>query len=170
MAARRPRRLRDLLRDTRGTATIETAIMIPVFILIWGAILYMAQGFEAAIDNASVDRQHAWQHAMDGCRSRAPAGTTFRDATDPPGGDLVGEVEGIIDRAIRLLPAIGDHWPGLELKEVEATRRDRVVKPFVLGEGQGEVRHRVVLMCNERRKGDGALDDLTWAAWLMFGW
>lgn len=162
-----PRGLRALLRDERGHATAEAAIMIPFFILVWGCIIYMSQGYERAIDVGAETRAHAWAHVMDDCERRVPAGTDVSDATNPPLGPF-GDLFDMIDEVIDWLPLVGDHWPGFIVEEREFGRRSTVDKPTVIGGGQARVQHRMVLMCNEEPR-DVTLTDLADHAWGIFG-
>lgn len=164
------RGFKELLCDEEGNATTETVIMIPFFIIVFGAILYMGQGYEHAVDNAAKDREHAWAYVMDDCRSSDPhPGTTIRDIHDPPGGDLVSRVDGFVSGILSRLPLLEDSWPDPFFPmEAEGHRVDEdVEKPAVLGPGHARIDHRIQLMCNERRRPDVRLDDFTWEAWRM---
>ncbi len=160
--------LRALLRDERGSATTETVIMIPVFILIFGGLLYLGHGYQQAIDTAQLDRQAAWDHAMDGCAGGVPAGTTLSDATDPPGGSALASIDSLLSSITDAFPPLHGVWPGLFPRENRTERKSQFDRPTVLGGARVEVHHSIVLMCNEQRRRD-AIDDMTWAAWGIFG-
>jgi len=164
---RRRRSLRELLRDTAGHATAEAVIMIPFFVIVWGCILYVAQGYERAIDVGADTREHAWAHVMDECDRPAPGGTEVTDATNPPLGPL-GDLLGMIDEIIGHIPFFEDYWPGFIVEERQFVRRDRVDKPSVIGGGEARIGHTIVLMCNEEPRGSH-LSDMADEAWLIFG-
>jgi hypothetical protein len=60
--SRRPRRLRE-----RGTALVEAAFMLPMFVILWYASLYVHSLGSNYIEVNTSARQDAWQTAMANC-------------------------------------------------------------------------------------------------------
>jgi hypothetical protein len=156
-------RLRQLLRDTRGHATAEAVIMLPVFIIVWGAIIFVSQGFEAALDIGARNRQAAWTHVMNDCEGGVDPGVSVSDATDPPFGPL-GELFALVDAVFSTIPIYRDYWPGLVPEERRFRVQTSVAQPRVLGTGSANVNHDIVLMCNERYI-DTNLREMSSEAW-----
>jgi hypothetical protein len=158
---------RSVWRDERGHATAEAVIMLPFFILVWGCIIFMSQGYERAIDVGAKTREHAWAHAMDHCEGGVGAGTEVYDATEPALGPF-GDLFDMIDEIIAVLPLVGEIWPGFINEERKFGRRSSVEKPTVLGAGSQRIAHTIVLMCNEEPQ-DTTLAELADHAWGIFG-
>ncbi len=173
--ARTHERSRSLLRDQRGHAMAESVIMIPFFIIVWGSIIYVAQGFESTVDTYALTRGHAWAHVMDNCRCdptrRVCRGqdrdTQILDATEPVFGP-VGDLFALIDEVLSLIPFFSDYWPGWITEEREFRRSASVDKPSVLGGGALSVGSTIILMCNEQPQ-DVDLDELSLRAWNFLG-
>lgn len=167
MRARQETSVKSLLRDEEGNATAEAVIMIPFFILVWGCIIWASQAYERTLDVGAKTREHAWAHAMDACKSRVPPDTEVRDVTDPVFGPI-GDTLSVVDSIIETIPVVGDAWPGFFPTENQYVRRSRVETPEVMGGGDKEVGHTIVLMCNEDLETPG-LDDASSSSWGVFG-
>ncbi len=102
-SAARPRRsfVRRLLADTRGTATTETVIMIPMFAIVWGCIFFVFSFFQRTITMRSLTRGHTWAYAYIGCSGTGP-GTTL-DSTSASQSISSGGIPGIVDGIIGAL-------------------------------------------------------------------
>lgn len=133
------RRLRNLLRDERGTATTETVIMLPFFILVWGLIFYVFDYFHSRIEHQMWTRRHAWRHAYTGCESDGSYGRTSMDETG--GFDGEGFV-GHVDDVLSVLP-------GFHFDEIRANRTATVNRPEVIGGGGLTHEREMYLLCNE---------------------
>ncbi|MGE0790769.1 MAG: hypothetical protein AB7S26_34160 [Sandaracinaceae bacterium] len=145
------------LRESIGHATTETLIMIPIFIAIWGGIWYTHQRYRAAINMAQFTRAHTWSHAFDACEG--PTGTTSVTESETSDAGFVG---GVVDLLF------GDGLiPGMRFHEVEGQRETSVDKPAVLGEGTVNMRHNIVMLCNEPLQGDRSFWEVAWA--MFFG-
>ena len=140
--------------------------MMPVFIIVFGAIIFMGQGFERALDVGSRNRQAAWSHVMNECRGGVAAPVSVSDATDPPFGPL-GELFALVDAVFTTIPIYSEYWPGLIPEERRFTTASSVDKPAVLGRGQARIHHDIVLMCNERYI-DADLRTMSSEAWRIF--
>lgn len=139
------------LRDVAGNATTETVIMMPVLIAIWGSIYYTHQRYRGAVNMAQYTRAHTWQHAYAGCDGSPPS-------TNTRVGDRVTDSSGFIDGALSMIFDAGI-IPGFQFDEVEGQRDKSVERPAVLGEGTVQMRHNLIVMCNETTQGDRGLFD-----------
>lgn len=156
-----------LLRRThrsRGTATVEAVIALPVLLLILFSVLY-AQSLQVARQRALVEaRRCAWKYAIDGC-GRAPAGC--------PSLGKAGEVSGSgaaardIDRQLQPLrrqtkktqsfleslsnvPVLGSAIEGLFGEKARAIAVREVDRPAPYGGGKAAVQGEIVVTCNTR--------------------
>ncbi len=157
---------RRLLTDTRGHATAESVIMLPVFLIVFGAIIFIGQGFERAIDYGAINRQAAWAHVMNDCRGGVGSEVAVTDATDPPFGPL-GDLFALVDSVFTTIPIYSEYWPGLIPEERRFAVQTTVDKPAVLGRGRARINHDIVLMCNERYI-DANLRTMSSEAWRIF--
>ncbi len=153
----RRRSVFELLRDVAGHATTETVIMIPIFVAIWGGIWYTQQRHHKAIAMAQLTRAHVWAHAYDACEG--DGGST--DIRPAPSSDA-GFVGGVVD----LLFGSG-LIPGMRFSEIEGERSTSIQRPAVLGEGSVEMRHNLLLLCNEQIQGDRSFWSVAWG--MFFG-
>jgi hypothetical protein len=135
------------LRDVAGTATVETVIMIPVFIAIWGGIWYTHGRYRKAIQMAQFTRAHTWQHAFDSCEGSPPGHTDI--------GTSSSSSDGFIDGAVDLL--LTGLIPGFQIDEIEGHRQTSIERPRVLGSGNAQMGYNVVVLCNERAQADVGL-------------
>ncbi len=152
----RNRRFLSLLRDVAGTATVETVIMIPVMVGIWGGIWYTHQRYRHAVNMAQYTRAHTWAQAFAGCDGSSPSSTTINT------GGYSGE--GAISGTVDLLFGSG-LIPGFNFDEIEGRRQTSVQRPAVLGEGTVSMEHNLVILCNEQVQGERGFAR---TAWRMF--
>ncbi len=152
-----------LLRDKQGAAYTEAAIMLPLFILVWGCVMFVHSGFMHAIDQGSHARQATWAEVMENCE-----GGGGEDATDPFLGP-VGDILLRIDRLIGMIPFLGDYWPGMVVEERKFTNTTSVTQPGVLGGGTATAGHHLILSCNERPRPDLTVAGMVGRAWSLFG-
>lgn len=78
------RRLR-LIEDERGAAMTETAIMLPVFLVIWGGILYTFVLARSIVDMQVNVRRDAWTYAYAGCRGDTGDTNISEESLSPSG-------------------------------------------------------------------------------------
>ena len=69
--------IRRLLADEEGAATTETVIMIPMFVIVWGCIVYVTQVFQATIEMRSRIRRDTWAYAYNSCEDMPDTGTNL---------------------------------------------------------------------------------------------
>lgn len=148
---------RALLSDERGAATTETVIMIPMYAIVWGCIVYVTNHFQNTIELRMRMRRDTWAYAYTACTDRPATNTDLRDApglvTDPSGTTDGGESASGAG-AIAGIASIMNYIPGLNFTTVEAERGDfSTERPAVIGGGELPVRANMTLLCNERPKG-----------------
>lgn len=158
---------RSLLRDTEGHALTEAVIMLPVFILIWGFIMWASQVYEAQLDLVAKTREHAWHHAMNNCAPSVGSGTDMRPAADTDLGPVT-DVLGAVDSVIGLFPGFSDYWPGVNFVENQYQREGSVPAPEVTAAGDQRTAHRLVLLCNEKHD-TPSLEEMAGGAFGVFG-
>jgi Flp pilus assembly pilin Flp len=137
--------LRRLVRDRRGTASIEAAILLPLMALCWTALFFRFQGIEQELDAAVEARKDAWVFSAQGCEKGPndpdiPAGIAVNCNQDGP--DWMS--------AVSKIPFVG--WlissiAGFELTKV--AKREHPV-PNLLGGGTSHMAYPYALMCNEK--------------------
>jgi|GEM_PF-7021648 len=64
--------MRRSLIDRRGTASVEIAIMLPVFIALLAAVSYFVGAAFAAQSAGMAARSCAWSHALSACEGELP--------------------------------------------------------------------------------------------------
>lgn len=162
---RRPSFVRRLLGDEEGTASIEAAIMIPFFIIVWGLLLFAVDVYKHKIDAGMRARDCGWAFAQTGCETLPPQ--CAEEPGDPvavDGGEGAGELESSMDELPLDIPVIGDVLNGVidtlfgELRVARNTQS--VQRPQVLGATTVQTRGAFAIMCNERPRtvGEMALD------------
>ena len=156
--------LRRLLADERGAATTETVIMIPMYVIVWGCIVYVSQHFQNTIEIRARVRRDTWAYAYGACGDAPGTNTSMAtsrglvpDASgasgDPEGsargggGTLGGGIVGAIDNILSYIP-------GLNFRTAVGSRSDfRTRRPAVIGGGELQVAANLTILCNERPQG-----------------
>lgn len=139
--------MRRLLVDTRGTATTETVIMIPMFAIVWGCIFYVFTFFQRTITMRSLTRGHTWAYSYVGCTGSAPGtqldrqGGTLIPSTSTSSGD--GGVDSIISGLFGLSTGHG-------------SRNTTVARPQILSGGSLPIRDELSVLCNDVPAGMGS--------------
>lgn len=152
-----------LLLDEEGAATTETVIMIPMFVIVWGCIVYVTNVFQATIEMRSRIRRDLWAYAYTGCEDMPETGTNFTEGRgfipdDPSGAGSDGAArdgaatgsDGGIGSMVGMVDDILSYIPGLSFRTYEGHRSDfRVERPEVIGGGTMNMGANLYLMCNE---------------------
>lgn len=150
---------RRFLADTRGTATTETVIMIPVFAIVWGCIHYVTVHFAATHEMRSRLRRDTWAFAYTACQD---APSTPTDLTNRSRGLLPNDPEGTAGTveggsgggALAGIDDILSYIPGLNFETLVGTRSDfHTPRPAILGGGQMDLAADITILCNERPQG-----------------
>lgn len=130
--------VRRLLADTRGTATTETVIMLPMFIIVWGCIFFVFVFFQRTIEMRSLTRRDTWLYAYTSCVTDPGNGTEL-SAPDEARPINLGSMASTIMRFL----------PGFTIQRSSGARTASVSRPQVLGGGSIGLRDRMWVLCNE---------------------
>ena len=153
-----------LLDDEGGTATTETVIMIPMFVIVWGCIVYVTNVFQGTIEMRARIRRDMWAYAYTGCEDMPSTGTaldTSRGIIPDPtgaGAEADGAARGGAGTAesggasgiIGMIDDVLSYLPGLNFESLEGHRSDfRVTRPEVIGGGSMSMGASIFVLCNE---------------------
>ena len=128
--------VRRLLADTRGTATTETVIMIPMFAIVWGCIFFVFTFFQRTITMRSMTRGHTWAYSYVGCSGSGP-GTTL----ETQGASQISR-SGITGIAETILATI------MQIRVGHGHRTTSTARPRVIGSGSISMTDDLHVMCN----------------------
>lgn len=135
-ARKRPGFVRRLLADTRGTATTETVIMIPMFAIVWGCIFFVFTFFQRTITMRSMTRGHTWAYSYVGCNGTGP-GTQL----ETTGASQI-EHSSVTGLAETILGTI------LQIRTGHGHRTTSTARPRVIGGGSINMTDDLHVMCN----------------------
>jgi hypothetical protein len=124
------------LADTKGTATTETVIMIPMFAIVWGCIFFVFTFFQSTIAMRSMTRGHTWAYSYVGCHGTGP-GTTLGTAS--AGSLNNSSIPGIVQTIIGHI---------LEVRWGHGERQTHTARPRVIGGGSINMTDELWVMCN----------------------
>lgn len=146
-----------LIQDTRGLATVEAAVVLPVFIFIFAGLVYMHRLYSAKLETMVMARECAWAYSNGGCEA-LPPGCEVVDH----GGDLLGMLTDEPEHhekvsAMRGIEVGGDLLGGMMgLDSGFSTTASREYRaPSVYGGGTKSTSSNYSLLCNEKEKGFG---------------
>lgn len=160
---------RNLLSDERGSAMVEAAIMLPVFILIFGSVMYMSKKYETAVRMQERARHCAWLRAKSACEADAPAGCNLSEGVDVSESQFGEATQQSGANSSDIQSADDDRDFGDKLMDliagsaVTAEQHADVRRPNVLGGASIGVHGRLGLSCNEKIKDN--LGEVIEAAW-----
>ncbi|MBK8169934.1 MAG: pilus assembly protein [Sandaracinaceae bacterium] len=139
---------RSLLHDERGAAMVEAAILLPIFILIFGGVMYTSRSFETAVKQQAQARHCAWAYAKNACDGDQPAGCTFTEGSDMDSSVVAGNQDvQAADDENNFFTKIVDLIAG---KSTTAAAQSTVTAPNVFGGGQNTIERKNALSCNEK--------------------
>lgn len=144
-----------VLRDERGTASTETVIMMPAFLVIWGSIVYVFSLGRSIVEMNVRIREGAWQRAYDGCRTTPDSPTRLSEGSS--GSSSTSDV-----------PLFASMILDTIFTEFHASRNGSVDQPPVLGGDTQSYRGDMVWMCNEDPE-DYDVANFIASAWGSFG-
>ena len=126
-----------LLEDERGAAMTETAIMLPVLILIWGGILYAFTLARQIVEISVRTRADAWSYSYGACQSE-PGETAITS-----GAYSAGDAD--------TSPSVpfGDRIMNLFITQFHANRHGSATAPTQIGGQTNEFHHDEAWLCNE---------------------
>jgi hypothetical protein len=148
---------RKLLADEGGAATTETVIMIPMYAIVWGCIVYVTVHFQNTIEMRMRIRRDTWAYAYTACQDEPDTGTNL----DPSSGiwpDDSGTTDGGSSAsgsgALAGIDNILSYVPGLTFTTIRGNRADfHTPRPDVIGGGQLTLAADLTILCNEQPKG-----------------
>lgn len=144
-----------LFRDTRGLATVEAAVVLPVFIIIFAGLVYMHRLYSAKLEGMVDARECAWAYANGGCESVPPrckivdhGGGLLALLTDEP------QHHERVNDAMKGVSIAGDYltgFMGLDSGFSAVGSRDYRV-PSLYGGGKKSIASNYALLCNEKER------------------
>ena len=143
-----------LVRDRRGTASVEAAVMLPLMALCWAALFFRFQDIEQELDIAVEARRDAWLFSARGCE------VDHGDPPAPPGIGMECNTKGDGQtwmNTLEHIPFVGflvTSFTGFELTKV--ARGEHKI-PNMLGGGTSHLAYPYALMCNEKKREDDYL-------------
>ena len=134
---------RRLLRDQRGTASVEAAVMLPVMILCWVGLLYRFHSLEKYLDAAVEARRDAWVFSGQGCEGgHEPSGMAVN--CDVSNSDGTGWMD-----VIHRIPFVGFLVSSIWGFKLTKTAEREQPRPGLFGGGVSKPAYSYSLMCNE---------------------
>src|SRR5688572_8810145 len=149
---RRRRPFRELLRDTRGRAPAEPAIMLPFFIIVWGCIIFVVRRYDQSIEMSQQARHCAWTHVMSACETDTPCGIS--DGANLADSEFPGGAGGFLEDLSGDIPFVDWMFEGLFGSDITASTDTTVDAPEAVGGGSRRVAGAMALTCNEKPRGD----------------
>lgn len=142
-----------LLEDEQGTAMTETAVMLPVFFVIWAGILYTFVLGHAILQMQVNVRADAWTYGYSGCREGSGDSNITDESLTSSGGP---------DTSVPFFGAIMD----FAAESFHANREDDVSAPALSRQNHIAVNNAWV--CNEHHE-DYRIANLGARIFGMFG-
>jgi hypothetical protein len=141
------RTFKRLLRDQRGTASVEAALMLPVMAICWAGLMLRFDDVERHLDAAVEARRDAWVFSAQGCEV---------EGNDPPqpAGSIVhclGDGQGWM-ATLSKIPFVGWLVSSITGFEVETIAKRDYGSPPLLGGGTHQIQYSYHLMCNEKSR------------------
>jgi hypothetical protein len=168
---------RGVQAQTRGVATVEAIVVLPVFVILFVGIYFVRdlEGAKLAADAEA--RRCAWVYSMDGCGDSPPAGCdamrlkpnlapslediSTKISAQAPGANasgLVGKIYDII--ASTVLEKLADALS----KTGESRKSIELDRPGLFGGGKVQMAGKYRLACNINRVEHKGLLDQAWSA------
>lgn len=163
---------KGIFEDTRGSVYVEAVIMLPVLVLLFGALVYVRKAYVERQATLVAVRSCAWQYANDGCEGDPPEGCSLGGVTDmgdqggtrqEDSGDDMGSVlsspgsdPSALDRLTEF-PVLGEVFQTVFGEAVAVESRSEVERPEVLGGQTQPIVGGYYVMCNDKNKDAGDL-------------
>jgi hypothetical protein len=152
------RAIRRLVKSERGAVYAEAAISLPVFILIWGFLIFSHRVVHEKIRNNAIGKGCTWMYAVRHCKSGSmPAVCNGLSYSSRPTAD--NSDRGAVSDFLTHVPFIGD----LALGEgAFSTRRATARKPNPIGGGELNLAANHSVSCRPEPKTVGQLFGDLW--------
>ncbi len=148
---------RALLADERGAATTETVIMIPMYAIVWGCIVYVTNHFQNTLEMRMRMRRDTWAYAYTACTDEPSTNTSFnssRGLVPDASGTTDGGASASGSGALAGIDNILSYIPGLTFQTMVGSRNDFTTRaPGVLGGGNLPLSANLTILCNEQPQG-----------------
>lgn len=166
--------------STRGAASVEAVIVLPLFVILFVGIFWIRDRQEAKLIADQEARRCAWTYSALGCDdSKIPPGCVMRDANLQLDGDLSIPYESVSTSVSSLATNRGDLGLGNFVKNLildnvvarlgealthntEATAALERERPDLFGGGQAIVSGKYRLACNLKSHTPDSLLDAAW--------
>jgi len=139
----------SLLRDQRGTASIEAAMMLPLMALCWVGLFFRLATIDATLVAATEARRAAWVSSNNACRGEDTEYECDEEETAGGGGGNEGGGGGGWLDALTDVPIIGGLFGSLLGYSMTAHAGQEVERPPLLGGGTVNAGYHYYIMCNE---------------------
>lgn len=146
---------RRLLRSSEGAIYIESVVMLPFLMLLFGLVLYVHRDFSARHDASSRARQCAWAYAARGCSGPLPEGC--RETGRRSSGELDDGSSTSVLATLSAIPLVGGFVDAFFGRIQTVASHREVARPRVIGGGTLRVGATYTTICNEAPP-DTALD------------
>jgi hypothetical protein len=143
---------RKLLRDQRGTSSIEAAVMLPIMAVCWAGLMLRFEQVESYMTAATSARRDAWVFSNSGCEDDPP-GKTADLKVDCVSG--AGEGNFSWADAVRSIPVVGFFVDTIFGFKFKATGHQDFTQPMFFGGKSKTARYPYALMCNEKSRSGG---------------
>jgi hypothetical protein len=142
----------SLLSAQRGTASVEIAVMLPLFALLIASVLYLHSVGTAALSVHERARGCAWQYAVSGCQASAQGKGLCRDVLALPSDKIAhsasaaqSETSALSDK-IADVPVIGELWESIFGEGAIAQAKQTT--PRLLEDGEQSLQTSYYMVCN----------------------
>lgn len=154
--ARAPSQRRRRSKRLSGTAYMESIIILPALILVFGLVMFVRQGYTRAGLAAAQTRQSGWTHVMSSCTAESVPTPTQMGEGSYWGIASIGGIAALISGAGTILsnqPNVILSGPALTIASFKIERHEfsqsaTFSRPGAIG-GTAKFGHRVALTCDE---------------------
>ena len=161
--------LRKFIKDTRGAAMVEGAILAPVFITIFIGMYFLFQLYESKLEAGDNARSCAWHFAQENCDSVLPpecveqtnntaVSDEFRELTRKVSQDTqrlnstdVSSELGSVTKAIEPVVDLLTGTLGIGQERIIKSSKDTNT-PALFGGGTSSTQNNFAILCNEKPK------------------
>lgn len=166
--------------NSRGTASVEAVIVLPVFVILFVGIFFARDLQAAKLASEQQARRCAWEYSYTGCDpDHRPSGCTVPDADQPLAGDLSEVIDRVNLDDQSLSTIQGDLGLGKVVRDlirdqvvsrlaaalthdIEATTTVERERPNLFGAGKTVIDGKYRLACNLRPQTPAQLLDTAW--------
>jgi hypothetical protein len=133
-----------LVRDERGTSTIEATLVLPVVAICWAAVLFQFKSLDSTLTAAEAARRDAWQMSAQNCNG-APANNSPAPTSSSGGGPTLEWLASICE-----VPVLGEVIGSLLGYSYTSRAESEPYKaPNLMGGGTHRNHYTYYIMCND---------------------